>query len=133
MKFAIMSSSCILQQPINQHCKTTYPFTLNELLKINTTIFFFFFLHFSKTMPKLCLLGLGRADCYCFTLRAVPGDSVSELAWLQEHSHSKQVLLRFPTCALPWGAASSELNPRHSTLLLVMKQLHPEHRSSHAV
>lgn len=71
-------------------------------------------------MPRLCLLGLGRGDCYCCTLRAVPGDSVSELAWLQGHCHSKQVVLRLPTCALPWGAASSELNPRHGTKLLLM-------------
>lgn len=59
---------------------------------------FFFFLHFSKTMPRPCLLGLGRGDCYCFTLRAVPEGFVSELAWFQGHCHSKQVMLRLPTC-----------------------------------
>lgn len=101
MKFAIMSSSCILQQPINQHCKTTYPFNLNELLKINTTIFFFFFLHFSKTMPRPCLLGLGRGDCYCFT-----GGFVPELAWLQGHSQQTGGAKAPHVCA-----ASSELNP----------------------
>lgn len=46
MKFATTNSSCILQQLINQHCKTTYLFYLNELLKINTTFFFFFFLDY---------------------------------------------------------------------------------------
>lgn len=57
MKFAIMSSSCILQQPINQHYKTTYPFNLNELLKINTTILFFFSSYISlKQWPDLAFL-----------------------------------------------------------------------------
>lgn len=57
MKFAVMSSSCILQQPINQHCKTTYPFNLNELLKINTTILFFFSSYISlKQCPDLAFL-----------------------------------------------------------------------------
>lgn len=119
MKFAIMSSSCILQQPINQHCKTTYPFNLNELLKINTAIFFFFFLHFSKTMPRPCLLGLGRGDCCCFTVRAVPGCFVPELARLQGHSQQTGGA-EVPHVCPALGCCKLWAEPRRSTELLVM-------------
>lgn len=82
MKFAITNSSCILQQLINQQCKTAYPFYLNELLKINTAILFFFFLPgLLKSNVWALSSWLGkRQPLLFFTIRAVPGDFVSELA-----------------------------------------------------
>lgn len=118
MKFATINSSCILQQLINQHCKTTYPFYLNELLKINTT-FFFFLPRLLKSNAWALSSWLGKRRLLLFfTIRAVPGDFASELANspdFQEHCHTKQLVLRLPTCVLPWGAACSELNPERST------------------